>query len=58
MQNLYPIIRRQRRPLIVAEPVTVVVGKVEPVQAVATGPVEPVVTENIPKVADEDATNY
>ena len=48
MQTLYPIVRRVRRPLIVAESVPdgppkplVVVGNVEPVQAVAATPTHP-----------------
>lgn len=35
MQGLYPIIRRQRRPLIVLDVPPVVVGNVEPVNAEA-----------------------
>ncbi len=35
MQELYPIIRRKRRPLIVADAPPIVVGNVEPVKAEA-----------------------
>jgi hypothetical protein len=35
MQTLYPIIRRVRRPLLVTDAPPVVVGNVEPVEAVA-----------------------
>ena len=60
MQTLYPIIRRKRRPLLVAESVpdeppgpSVVVGNVEPVNAVAVKPVETVVTESEPQATDD-----
>lgn len=36
MQDLYPIIRRQRRPLVMSDAPPVVVGNVEPVNAVAS----------------------
>jgi hypothetical protein len=56
MNTLYPIIRRKRRPLIVADKPPVVAGNVEPVIAVATKPVEPVVAENETKASDAKAT--
>ena len=55
MTNLYPIIRRKRRPLIVADKPPVVVGNVEPVNAVATKPVEPVVIDK-PQASDDKTT--
>jgi len=56
MTNLYAIIRRKRRPLIVADAPPVVVGSVEPVNAVATKPVEPVVTDK-PQASDDKSTS-
>ena len=63
MNSLYPIIRRKRRPLIVAEsvpdrpPSPVVVGSVEPVNAVATKPVEPVASDSKPQASDDQDTS-
>ena len=45
MQNLFPIIRRKRRPLVVADALPVVVGK-----SVPDGPPSPVATESAPPV--------
>ena len=62
MTNLYPIIRRKRRPLIVSDAPPVVVGKSvpdgppSPVEAVATKPVEPVVTDK-PQASDDKSTS-
>ena len=56
MQGLYPIIRRQRRPFVVASVPPVVAGDVEPVPTVATKPVEPVVNERKPKASDDKVT--
>lgn len=62
MQNLFPIIRRKRRPLIVADAPPVVVGKSvpdgppSPVQPVVTKPAEPVESEDEPKADDAQAT--
>ena len=56
MTNLYPIIRRKRRPLIVADKPPVVVGNVESVNGVATKPVEPVVTDK-PQASDDKSTS-
>lgn len=62
MQNLFPIIRRVRRPLVVADAPPVVVGKsvpdgpTSPVQPVGTKPVEPAVSEDEPKADDAQAT--
>jgi hypothetical protein len=63
MNQLYPIIRRKRRPLVVAESVPdgppkppVVVGEVVTVPAVATTPVETVVPEAVVKTNDANAT--
>ena len=61
MTNLYPIIRRKRRPLIVADKPPVVVGKSvpdgppSPVKADAPKPVEPVVTDK-PQASDDKST--
>jgi hypothetical protein len=61
MDKLFPIIRRQRRPLVVAEsvpdgpPKPPIPTKTEPVQSVATTPpVEPA-KEQQPKNPDESA---
>ena len=56
MTNLYPIIRRKRRPLIVADKPPGVVGNVEPVNAAATKPVEPVLTDK-PQASDDKSTS-
>jgi len=50
MDGLLPIIRRKRRPLVVADAPPVVVGNVATAQAVATKPVEPVVMIAIAKL--------
>jgi len=52
MQTLYPIIRRKRRPLLVVDAPPVVVGNVEPVQAVATKPIETVVISDKAQASD------
>ena len=57
MNELLPIIRRKRRPLIVVDAPLVVVGNVEPVQAVATKPVESVVAVEPPKATDDKGTS-
>ena len=56
MDGLFPIIRRQRRPLVVADAPPVVVGNVVPVQPVATKPVEPALTEEQPQPSDAKIT--
>ena len=56
MTNLYPIIRRKRRPLILSDAPPVVVGNVEPGDAVASKPVEPVVTDK-PQASDDKSTS-
>lgn len=56
MQNLFPIIRRVRRPLVVTDAPPVAMGDVEPVQPVAAKPVEPVVSEDEPKADDAQVT--
>ena len=53
MNELYPIIRRKRRPLIVADAPLVVVGNVEPLQAVAAKPAESVSTDSKPQTSDD-----
>jgi len=53
MDGLLPIIRRQRRPLVVADAPPVVVGNVVPV---ATKPVETVATEVEPQANDAKVT--
>ena len=45
MQSLFPIIRRVRRPLLVLDTPPVVVGNVEPVDAVAVRLAEVVTSE-------------
>ena len=45
MQSLFPIIRRVRRPLLVLDTPPVVVGNVEPVDAVAVKPAEVIISE-------------
>ena len=58
MNELLPIIRRVRRPLVVADAPPVVVGKSvpdgppSPVQPMAAKPVEPVVSEDEPQADD------
>lgn len=58
MTNLYPIIRRKRRPLLVVKsgpdgpPASVAEGNVAPAKAAATKPVEPVVMGSKPKRDD------
>lgn len=53
MDGLFPIIRRVRRPLVVADAPPVVMGGVEPVQPVATLPlVKPVATDKPIKQPD------
>jgi hypothetical protein len=54
MNELFPIIRRKRRPLVVSAAPPVVVGSVEPLQVVAR-PAEPVVTGEDPKANDAKA---
>ncbi|MCW5552170.1 MAG: hypothetical protein KIS67_08375 [Verrucomicrobiae bacterium] len=54
MTNLYPIIRRKRRPLIVAE--SVPDGPPSAVKADATKAVEPVVTDK-PQASDDKSTS-
>ncbi len=56
MNELLPIIRRKRRPLVIADAPPVVVGNVEPVQAVATKPVETVESEKQPEKNDAQVT--
>lgn len=56
MNTLYPIIRRKRRLLIVADKPPFVEGSVEPVQAVATMPAETVPTDSIPQTGDGQAS--
>ena len=58
MNELLPIIRRKRRPLIVADAPPVVVGNVEPVQAVATKPVETIESEKRPEKNDAQFTSH
>ena len=59
MNTLYPIIRRKRRPLIVADAPPVVVGRSEPdgppsrVQPVAAKPAESVLTDSKPQTSDD-----
>lgn len=53
MNELLPIIRRARRPLVVVDAPPVVVGNVAPVEIVAPPlPVEPVVNELEPQSND------
>ena len=52
MDGLFPIIRRQRRPLVAADAPPVVVGNIAPEQTVATKPVESVLTEEKPQTTD------
>jgi hypothetical protein len=56
MDGLFPIIRRQRRPLVVADAPPVVVGNVAPEQSVATKPVETVLPEEQPQSSDAKVT--
>jgi hypothetical protein len=62
MQNLFPIIRRVRRPLIATDAPPVAVGKSvpdgppSPVQPVAAKPVESVVSEDEPQIDDAQVT--
>ncbi len=62
MDQLYPIIRRQRRPLVVAD-VPLIPTKPEPVQPVAIVPlVEPAESAAgatpKPEVTNDEETNY
>ena len=56
MNTLYPIIRRKRRPLIVADKPPVVAGSVEPVQVVAAKPAETIPTDSKPQTGDDQAS--
>ena len=56
MNELLPIIRRARRPLVVVDAPPVVVGNVEPVLPVVTKPVESVVSEDEPQTDDAQVT--
>lgn len=57
MDQLFPIIRRVRRPLVVADAPPVVVGSVEPVQPVATlSLVKPVATDKPLKQPDANSS--
>jgi hypothetical protein len=62
MNELLPIIRRKRRPLVVADASPVVLGKSvpdgppSPGQAVATLPVEPVESERQPENTNAQVT--
>lgn len=53
MNTLYPIIRRKRRPLVVADKPPVVAGNVEPVQPIATTPAESVQADGKPQTSDD-----
>jgi hypothetical protein len=56
MNELYPVIRRKRRPLIVADVPPVVATHVEPVPAVATTPAEPLVADSHPDAGHDEPT--
>ncbi|HEU5071740.1 MAG TPA: hypothetical protein VFV96_15145 [Verrucomicrobiae bacterium] len=53
MNTLYPIIRRKRRPLFVADKPPVIAGNVEPAKAVATKPAEAIPTAGKPQTSDD-----
>jgi hypothetical protein len=57
MNQLYPIIRRKRRPLIEVDAALVVVGDVVTVPTVATKPVETIVPEAVVKASDANVTS-
>jgi hypothetical protein len=57
MNGLLPIIRRKRRPLVVADAPPVVAGNVEPVEAKATDPVETIVVAEKQKASDAKITD-
>jgi hypothetical protein len=56
MNELLPIIRRARRPLVVVDAPSAVVGHVAPVLPVVTKPVEPEVSADEPKADDAQVT--
>ena len=57
MNELYPIVRRKRRPLLEADASPVVVGNVAAVQTVVPpSVVEPVVKETEPQASDAKVT--
>lgn len=62
MNELLPIIRRKRRPLLPVESLhdlplvpTVLTAEVKPVVVGAPKPVEPVITDDKPKASDDEA---
>ncbi len=60
MQDLYPIIRRKRRPLVAVDAPPVVVGSVEPVNVVASpartaADANPAADASTPSVPQEEA---
>ena len=57
MNELFPIIRRARRPLVVVDAPPVVVGNVAPVEVVVPPvSVEPVANESEPQTSDAKST--
>ena len=56
MNLLFPIIRRKRQPLIVAESPPAVVGTIEPVMAIASAPAQPAASDVPPKPDDASTT--
>jgi hypothetical protein len=55
MDKLFPIIRRQRRPLVVAD-VPPIPTKTEPVQTVAIVPLVEPAKKTLPKKSSDNAT--